>query len=198
FGSMLGGGGWLGFLGLPARGAYSVPLLALPGLLWAYRKSSPRTVALYAPLLAWWVILQPFAWQFEANPVYFVGLVGGLFSRVATCHAEDGAMAIPYRFYGSLLAVGALIPLSYHSFQKHLELGTQTTGMFVETVLAIVLAIGLAVAVGEWERRASGKPMPLAKAIAGGDRRRLVPIGLIFFLTPLAPSTLLVGEPLGP
>jgi uncharacterized membrane protein len=198
FGSMLGGGGWLGFLGLPARGAYSVPLLALPGLLWAYHRSSPRTVALYAPLLAWWVILQPFAWQFETNPVYFVGLVGGLFLLVAECHAEESAMAIPHRFYGSLLAIGALIPLSYHSFQKRIEMGSQTTGMFVETILAIVLAIGLAVAVGEWERQASGKSMSLGKAIVGEDRRRLVPIGLIAFLTALAYWNLVVGESLVP
>jgi uncharacterized membrane protein len=198
FGSLLGPGGWLGFLGLPARGAYSVPLLTLPGLLWAYRKSSPRTVALYAPLLAWWVILQPFAWQFEANPVYFVGLVGGLFLLVAECHSEDSLMAIPYRFYGSLLAVGALIPLSYYLFQKNLELGIRTTGMFVETVLAIVLAIGVAVAVGERERRSSGKSMSLANAILGEDRRRLVPIGLILFLTGLAYWNIVTGEPLVP
>jgi uncharacterized membrane protein len=50
------------------NGAYTLPLLALPGFIWAYRKNSPTTVALYAPLLAWWVILQPFARRLERGP----------------------------------------------------------------------------------------------------------------------------------
>ena len=43
------------------NGAYSLPLLALPGFPWAYRRNSPLTLGLYAPLVAWWVILQPFS-----------------------------------------------------------------------------------------------------------------------------------------
>ena len=43
------------------NGAYSLPLLALPGLLWAYRKGSPVAVGLYVALLSWWLILQAFA-----------------------------------------------------------------------------------------------------------------------------------------
>jgi uncharacterized membrane protein len=50
---------------LAPNGAYTLPLLALPGLVWAYRKKSAATVGLYIPLLAWWVILQPFAWRLE-------------------------------------------------------------------------------------------------------------------------------------
>jgi uncharacterized membrane protein len=147
-GSVFHGGGWLPLLGLPANGAYGVLLLSLPGLLWAYRKNSPMTVALYAPLLAWWVILQPFAWHFEANPVYFVGCVGGLFLLVAQCHPEESRLAIPYRFYGTLLTVGAMIPLSYYSFHQYLQVGQSTTGILVEMVLAVVLAVGVAVAFG--------------------------------------------------
>ena len=58
-------------------GAYTLPLLVLPGLLWAYRKQSAMTVAIYAPLLAWWAILQPIAWRWQVNPIYFVGLGEG-------------------------------------------------------------------------------------------------------------------------
>ena len=61
-------GAWLfGRWGFIPNGAYSLPLLALPGLIWAYRKRSPMTVSLYVPLLAWWIILQPIAWRLEAS-----------------------------------------------------------------------------------------------------------------------------------
>lgn len=33
--------------------AYTLPLLASPGLIWAYRKDSPDAIGLYAPLLSW-------------------------------------------------------------------------------------------------------------------------------------------------
>ena len=198
FGPVLSGRAWLWFLGLPAQGGYSVPLLALPGILWAYRKSSPRTVALYVPLLAWWVILQPFAWRFEANPVYFVGIVGGLLLLVAECHSEESMLAVPYRFYGSLLAVGALIPLSYYQFQRWLDFDVNVTGMLVETILSVVLALGAAVLAGELDRRTWGKPVSLAGAMLGNDRRRLVPIGLILFLTFLVYWNLFFGTPLVP
>ena len=188
----------MGFLGLPASGAYSTLVLALPGLVWAYRKNSSRTVALYAPLLAWWVILQPFAWRFQADPVYFVGLVGGLFLLVAECHAAENTLAIPYRFYGSLLTVGALIPLSYYSYQQHLHLDESPTGMLIETALAVVLALGVTLAMAEYDRRASGRPISLAQAVLGENRRRWLPIGIILFLTLLVYWNLLVGESLVP
>lgn len=198
FGPLLGGSGWLRFLGLPAQGAYSVPLLALPGIVWAYRKSSPKTLALYAPLLAWWVLLQPFAWRFEANPVYFVGLVGGLFLLLAECHSSESAMAIPYRFYGILLAVGTLIPLSYYWFQRQIDLGREWMGMLAVTILVVVLSLVVAIVAGERDRRVSGKPASLAAAVLGEGHRRLVPIGVIAFLTLLVYWNLAIREPLVP
>ena len=198
FGPVLIGGNWFRFLGLPVNGAYSAILLALPGLYWAYRKDSPRTVALYAPLLAWWVILQPFTWHFDVNPVYFISLVGALFLLVAECHPEESTMAIPYRFYGALLTTGALIPLTYYSFQKNLHLGKSTSGMLVETGLALALAVGVAFTAARFDRRASGPPVSLATAVIGQDRRRLLPIGIIVFLTFLVCWNLLLDEPLVP
>lgn len=188
----------LGFVAWPAAGAYGTLLLALPGLLWAYRKNSAKTVALYVPLLAWWVILQPFAWRFEANPVYFVGLVGGLLLLIAECHPQGNTLAIPYRFHGALLAVGALIPLSYYDLQKELHLFDSATGMLIETAVVVVLAFGLALAVAEFERRASGRPMSLASALVGENRRRWFALGLIVFLTFLVYWNLLTGEALVP
>jgi hypothetical protein len=95
---------------------YTLPLLALPGLLWAYRKGSAATVGLYVPLVAWWVILQPVAWRVEVNPVYFVGTAGALLLAFAECHPTGSPMAIPYRLYGVLLTAGVLVPLSFGTF----------------------------------------------------------------------------------
>ena len=198
FGSTVQGGGLPRFLGLPPSGAYSVLLLALPGLLWAYRRNSSRTIALYAPLLAWWVILQPFAWRLNASPVYLVGCVGGLLLLAAECHPEGSPMAIPFRFYGALLTTGALIPLSYFSFQRDLQQTGTTAGILVEMVIVSSLAVVVSVAFGEFSRRAAGRPVSLVDAVVGEDHRRLLPIGIILFMMILSFWTLLVGSALAP
>ena len=66
-----GMGPWLVHGLYVAHGALTLPLLALPGLLWAYRKRSALTIGIYAPLLAWWAVLQPVAWQWEVDPALF-------------------------------------------------------------------------------------------------------------------------------
>jgi len=114
-------GAWLfGRWNVLPNAAYSLPLLALPGILWAYRRQSVPTLSLYVPLLAWWTILQAFAWKLGSHPIYFVGSVGALLLVVAECHQAGSRFAIPYRYYGSLLVGGALVPLSFHSLSKHL------------------------------------------------------------------------------
>jgi len=107
---------WM-FLGVHvAHAALTLPLLALPGLLWGYRRQSALTIGIYAPLLAWWVVLQPAAWHWEVNPAYVVGMAGALFLLVAEMHREGSLMARPYRLYGVLIAGGVLVPLSYAGF----------------------------------------------------------------------------------
>lgn len=114
-------GGWLfGRWDSLPNGAYSLPLMALPGLVWAYRKQSVGTLSLYVPLLAWWTVLQIFAWRLDSNPIYFVGGTGALLLVVAACHQVGSRFAIPYRYYGSLLIGGALVPLSFYDFNRHL------------------------------------------------------------------------------
>jgi len=119
----------IGFTDLGARlfwgwwsvpnGAYTLPLLAFPGLIWAYRKNSPLTVGLYAPLLAWWVILQAIAWDLEWQTIYIVACTGAMLLIIAECHREGSPLAVPIRFWG-VLPAGALIPLSYGDFHKEL------------------------------------------------------------------------------
>ncbi|MFO0888572.1 MAG: DUF2157 domain-containing protein [Isosphaeraceae bacterium] len=197
FGSVLSGSGWLPLLGLPANGAYSVLPLSLLGLSWAYRKRSPGTVALYVPLIAWWVVLQPFAWRLEANPVYFIGCVGGFLLLVAEFHEEESRLAIPFRFYGSLLAAGSMIPLSYYSFQRAIEIREGTIGVLAELVLTGSLAVGLAAVVGDYQRRSSGAGASLARAVFG-QGRRWVPLGIIAFMTFLGFWNVFLHEPLIP
>jgi uncharacterized membrane protein len=108
------GFGW-GFWRIPDA-CYSLPLLALPGLLWAYRKRSPATVGLYTAVLAWWVILQPIAWNSDVNPIYFIGAAGALFLAIAECHGAASLMSAPYRLYGVLLSAGVLCVLSFGDF----------------------------------------------------------------------------------
>lgn len=187
---------------MPANAALSVPLLALPGLFWAYRKNSAKTVALYVPLLAWWVILQPLAWRFQANPIYFIGCVGGLFLILAECHAEENPLAIPYRFYGAAMIGGVLVPLSYYSYHSHLDLSGFNVALMVEMAAALVVSVLVVTAAAELDRRAAtlsgGRPVSLARAIWTENRRRWLPIGFTLFLAFLAFYGIFVNEPLLP
>jgi uncharacterized membrane protein len=110
---------WFGEPFVP-RAAWTLPLLVLPGLVWAYRKKSVLAVCLYVPLLAWWAVLQPVAWQWRIDPIYFVGLAGILLLLAAEMHREGDRMATPYRVFGVLVVGGALIPLTFADFMTHL------------------------------------------------------------------------------
>ncbi len=103
------------------NGAYSLPLLALPGLIWAYRRGSAAVLGLYVPLLAWWVVLQAIGWDLEWQSLYLVGTIGAMFFIVAENHRRGSPMAIPYRLYGTLMVGGALIPPSFHGFQEEIH-----------------------------------------------------------------------------
>ena len=128
--------------GVP-NGAYSLPLLALPGMLWAYRKQSVGTLSLYVPLLAWWTVLQVFAWHLGSNPFYFVGSVGALLLVIAESHKEGSRFAIPYRYYGSLLVGGVLVPLSFYNLNVHLvgEWGSRGGPPAIIAVLALAIVL---------------------------------------------------------
>ncbi|HET6838002.1 MAG TPA: DUF2157 domain-containing protein [Gemmatimonadales bacterium] len=160
-------GGWLfGRWDFLPNGAYSLPLLAFPGIVWAYRKQSVKTLALYVPLFAWWTVLQAFAWKLGSNPFYFVGSVGALLLVVAEAHAVGSRFAIPYRRYGALLVGGVLAPLSFYDLNKHL--------------------------VGEWTSLA-GPPIVLGMVALAVvfltqrtiPRRQIIPLGLTLLMAVL-------------
>ena len=167
-------GAWfLGRWDLVPNGAYSLPLLAAPGVWWAYRQGAPAAVRLYVPLLAWWVILQPFAWRMEGNPAYFIGGVGGLMLLVAESHREGSPFAIPYRVYGILLAGGVLMLLSSYSSSFRLDGWGGRTGSLFEAASTVLLGIAiLLLAVAPRHGRT-----PL--------RRLWLPAGLVVFMAAL-------------
>jgi uncharacterized membrane protein len=174
-------GGWLfGRWDALPNGAYSLPLLALPGILWAYRKQSVQTLSLYVPLLAWWTVLQAFAWHLDSNPIYFVGSVGALLLVVAECHAAGSRFAIPYRYYGSLLVGGVLVPLSFYDLNKHL------VGDYLRLVGPPALLAVLALAVVLLTHRTEpGRSQPGATRWRSVATRQAIPMGLTLLMALL-------------
>lgn len=165
-------GAW--FLGrwapLP-NGAYSLPLLAAPGVWWAYRRGVPAALWLYAPLLGWWLALQWFAWYPEGNPAYFIGGVGGLLLLLAEGHREGSRFAAPYRVTGMLLVCGVLMPLGYYAL--HEELRRAGAPGRPELLPLALLAAALLLL------------LPLSRRAPSARRRLWLPVGLIGFMAAL-------------
>jgi hypothetical protein len=167
------------------NGAYTLLLLVLPGLAWAYRKQSPATVGLYALVLGWWVILQLFAWHLEANPAFFIGAVGGLFLIIAESHAPGNPLAIPFRALGVILVGGTLVPLSFYGFNRW-EIGSSSLGGLGQT--AVILGLALVVLViaacvkgreGDWSGTVLDKVRDLVRC-------QWLPVGLVALMALLA------------
>lgn len=166
---------WFGHF---ANGAYTLPLLVLPGLVWAYRKQSPATVAIYAPLLAWWTILQPFAWHWDVNPIYFIGLAGALLILIAQIHRSGSRMAIPYRIYGVLIAGGVLVPMSFSDFRMdQLHYGTLHQNHAAAIVIALIGAAAMLGTVVLQQRDAADRA-PFAAIL----KRQWLPLMLVVLM----------------
>jgi uncharacterized membrane protein len=185
-------GGWLfGRWDFLPNGAYSLPLLALPGIVWAYRKQSVKTLGMYVPLLAWWTVLQVFAWKLGSNPMYFVGSVGALLLVAAEAHPAGSRFAVPYRYWGSLLVGGVLVPLSFFDLNKHL------VGDSVKLVVPSVVLALVALAIVMLTRRGASK-----SAGSSGDAgwrvlgRQTIPMGLVLLMVFL-PVLAAVGKSAG-
>jgi uncharacterized membrane protein len=111
---------WFFFPGFSwPNGAYSLPLLALPGLLWAYRKPSAAAVGLYVPLLVYWLVLLAIAWHLDFLSVFILGGLGALLLVIAEVHDEGSLMAIPYRLWGAVVCAGTLLVLSSSGFWSY-------------------------------------------------------------------------------
>jgi uncharacterized membrane protein len=174
------------------NGAYSLPLLALPGLAWAYRKNSASAVGLYVPLLAWWVILQAIAWDLEWQTVYVVGCTGALFLMLAEIHHPGNRLAIPYRLWGVALAAGTLIPLSFGDFNKEVLRGvywrdsSAALGGLANLAPLVVLVAATLVIGGYFMRPAAGTATSPSERLLELARRQWLPLGLSLGLAAMS------------
>lgn len=186
-------GRWL----LLPNGAYSLPFLAAPGLVWAYRKGSAVTVALYAPLLAWWVVLQPIGWRWEENAVYFIGAVGALFLLIAQLHSRGSPLAVTYRLYGALLTAGVLVPLSFFDFNQWTVEHEYTTGGLVAGPVIVVLAAAVIALAAVLKRALAAEVASVPDQMMAILREQWLPVGLILFMAalPLLNTVLGAADP---
>ena len=180
------------------NGAYSLFVMVSLGLTWAYRKNSPAAVGLYAPLLAWWVILQPFAWRLETNPIYFIGAVGGLFLLVGESHRPGSRFAIPYRLWGTLLTGGVLITLSFYEFNKDLLRRGPEPGGLVLTLATVALALATVAATVLVGGRLPGAPVPFWVRVADLIRRQWLPFVFVLLMVLLPLWQTAAGSPDAP
>ncbi|MCU0707578.1 MAG: DUF2157 domain-containing protein [Pirellula sp.] len=141
---------------LPA-GAYTLPILALPGLLWGYRKGSMIAVTLYVTLLAWWLSLQPISWEVGTASIYLLGWIGGLMLALADTHAKGSKFALPYRAVGVLMTAIVLTLMSFFDFNREVLLdGTKNPLSLVQMIPTLILsAITLCGAVAIQPRKPS-------------------------------------------
>ena len=176
---------WLFGGGFLPRGAYTLPLLVAPGLVWAYRRQSALAIGIYAPLLAWWAVLQPVAWQWHVEPIYFIGLAGALLLLIAEMHRAGSRLAMPYRFYGVLITGGVLIPLSFGRFIFHLlHDGSAENDYVAGLVIGLIGAVAALIVVLLQHRDA-----PDGRPNAGSYRailvRQWLPLALVLLLAGL-------------
>jgi uncharacterized membrane protein len=166
---------------------YQAVLVAAGGLVLAYRTNSFWRVALYAALLAWWTVIQPFAWRWHGNPVYFVGAVGALTLVIAESHASGSRLAIPYRAYGALLFGGALLPLSYWSFNKYAN-QVHSAWMAIGMSTAILFLAVAVFAVAEWlpYLHLERGNLPAAQRLDKIRRRQWLPLSLVALMAGLS------------
>lgn len=180
--------------------AFSLPLLAAPGLLWAYRKGSAAAVGLYVLLLTWWVVLQAIAWHLEWQALYLMGAVGAMFFIVAENHRHGSALAVPYRIYGTLMVAAALLPPSFADFHPRSALWhSHRRGPGPELFVTLVLffVVGASLAAFSYLLRPldeQSRQHPFAR-LYEVLRRQWFPFGLVLVMAAL--SVLGVFAPLG-
>jgi uncharacterized membrane protein len=157
---------------------WSVPLLAIPGFVWAYANRSRSVLALYVALGTFWVVLQPTSWTWDATPLFWTGLVSSLLLLIAECHPRGSDLGLPYRFFGVVLTGGALMFLSTYAFNVHASGRVMSTPLAIETAGAVVVAATLLIVAADLDRRRSGRSGSLVESLLAAPGRWL-PLALI-------------------
>ena len=172
---------WWGF---EVNGGYTLPLFAALGLAWAYRKRSALAVGLYVPLAVWWIVLQPIAWHATEQSVYIVGAAGAALLLLAEAHRPGSKMAVPFRFWGTAVSAGVLVPLSFAGLIYELQPGH---GSGLVTGLTILLSgvIGIA-GLAALQSIRSARDANEPRGIAAFVSRQWVPLMLLALMAGLA------------
>lgn len=177
------------------QAAFSLPLLALPGILWAYRKQSPLAASLYALVLTWWMVLQPVVWGYSPIVVYAIGAAAGLLLLVSQAHRPQSLMAVPYRVYGVLIAAGVLLPLSSASFHYELMHVMQPESALPVAALLAVIALATAL-LATWVRSlVDPQWLRSGEGLLAGLRRQWLPAALVGLMIGLCLWNWALGAP---
>ena len=176
--------------------AYSLPLLVIPGLIWAYQKKSVTAVALYVLLFSWWILLQPFGWHSGVDGLYFVGLVGGAMLVVSESHESGSRYAIPFRFFGVLLSLGGLLVISTFQLNKHIYRVEPSFTNLVMSLSIVVLTATVIVVAAIMKRRQLRTAVSFVEFVQQNARRQYLPIGLVGVFALLLSGQWLAIDPL--
>lgn len=206
-------GGWFwGRWGFIPNGAYSLPILILPGLLWAYRRSSLSTVWFYVLVLAWWVVIQPTAWRlYELSP-FFVGAVAGVMLLIAESHPRGSRLAAPYRELGVLMMAGTLLVLSFYEATREIfdsrsynhQFNSRSPPFLGPGGAAALLAASAIVALGVWYFAAKVQPDEATpqrstfERMLHTARRQWLALGLITLMLGMIAWWIVDASPLVP
>jgi uncharacterized membrane protein len=132
---------------IPLPASYSLPLMVLPGIVWAYRKGSPLTLTIYLAVVAWWIVLYPLCWQLRVDPMCWVAVLGGIFLMIALMHGPQNNMATPFYILGVAMVLVALVPLSFADYQCFSRSNVESTDLNIYSGIGFILA-GLVCALG--------------------------------------------------
>jgi uncharacterized membrane protein len=150
--------------GMPLPVSYSLPLMVLPGIVWAYRKGSPLTLAIYLSVIAWWIVLYPLCWQLHIDPMYWVTVSGGIVLMIALIHGPNNNMAAPYYILGVGMVLAGLVPLSFADYLCNYYRNVELVHYQIYTgigfiVVGLVCALGSAYWAQKKHSRQSGTPV---------------------------------------
>ncbi|MFO0867015.1 MAG: DUF2157 domain-containing protein [Gemmataceae bacterium] len=149
----------------PPPGAYTLPIFAFLPIWWAYRRNEVAAIWLYVPLVVFWAALQPIAWHFTDQVVFFLGALASLLLLVAELHPDSSRFAVPYRLFGLLMLFGVLTPLSFWEFNRHPFFGDFREGIATLAPAVVLSFIGLgAVAVAFLRGRARASELEVSSA----------------------------------
>ncbi len=116
------GSTWL-FLGrdtqLPSA-AYLMPLLLLPGFIWAYLKDCPKTMALHLIGFACWCLSLWIAWNFQSLAVPLLGALFALYWLAGMAIKTKEKLTFVSHQIGLLATWPILCIISFYTFQREI------------------------------------------------------------------------------